>query len=348
MSTAVLSDPQFGVGRRLVPYAEVFSNKWYRVTEPFTVPVGNTAFNVVAEPVSAALPSTVSAFTDKYPIVSIPGVGAFYLLGVSGNTITLINSTPGVCNPWTSDNQTGTFDPSASSYYVTPPGGYDGAPGQIPIMFTEDGKALDPSAGKPGYSSSLLRGLPVPFGSRVLLWLPKLNQPCNDSTESSPQYQWQFMFRLRSLADFKATRSAYHLIGSEPSSSGLNPIPVATNGVIYNSSEPSSSIASIVTQRVLQEGFRTQDPSPFPPFVPGGVPFPSYGQGVSDKAGDSEVLFDILEVQCAGDELLIGLTKTTGFWDWEVDGSVYSFRNSTGSKPLLPYYAAYAFTGSAT
>jgi hypothetical protein len=87
---------------------------------------------------------------------------------------------------------------------------YQGNAGAIPFP-----GVLDEQAGRPGYDPNLLGGIPVPLGSRVLIWLPFL---LDDSGQPDPLnlgYVYKIVFRLRSPRDFRdpgssGNRKAYH------------------------------------------------------------------------------------------------------------------------------------------
>lgn len=58
---------------------------------------------------------------------------------------------------------------------------------------------LDEMAGKSGYDPNLISGVPVPMGSRIVLWLPTYFPQVYGS--STPFYKYTICWRLRSLRD---------------------------------------------------------------------------------------------------------------------------------------------------
>lgn len=111
---------------------------------------------------------------------------------------------------------------------------YDGKPGDLPISFTGPTNPTDPGFGNPdlfafdsngaqipGVSPRLAKGLPVPLGSTVLLYLPIIPPgPYWDvatgpdpSIDDPPLYQyvWRIVFRLRNVADFQRIGAPYHV-----------------------------------------------------------------------------------------------------------------------------------------
>lgn len=377
MSTAVLSDAQFGIGRVLRPFNNFVKGaaSGIEITESFTVPSQsdnpNTFDVVVYSPNGLgwlhldtnpeALFATPPPYgfpinADSCAMVSIGRVGTFALFAVSGTgptyTLTLVNCN--VTNPsYFSQNQVGTFDPTGE-YTVTVTGGYDGLPSSVPIMFTDGGIALDELAGRAGYSPRLIKGLPVPMGSRIILWVPRITTFPSLFTApveppEVPTYQWEFSFRIRNLNDYKATRQAYHLGTSSPGAPEILPGPTVVprlpilasdQTVVFNGLEPPAyPWARMVTQRTLQEGFKTQALRDPLPVLPGsGVSFSGEGSGhyqqgvVSNEMvfppnasystvfgnGAFAPMFDILEIQCPGDELMVRLVKLSPEnWDFE-------------------------------
>lgn len=59
---------------------------------------------------------------------------------------------------------------------------------------------LDAMAGKPGYDPNLLKGIPVPLGAKIYIWLPWFAPSTYGDTAAS-SYRYKLVWRLRSLAD---------------------------------------------------------------------------------------------------------------------------------------------------
>jgi hypothetical protein len=59
---------------------------------------------------------------------------------------------------------------------------------------------LDPMAGKDGYDPNLLKGIPVPLGSKIFIWLPRFT-PSRYGEAVQTNYRYKLVWRLRSLGD---------------------------------------------------------------------------------------------------------------------------------------------------
>ena len=81
---------------------------------------------------------------------------------------------------------------------------YNGQSVRTPIAIPG---SLDPDAGRTGFDTNLISGIPVPMGSKVMLWIPTIFQDSGGalgppSFQVVP-YRYQFVWRLRNLRDFK-------------------------------------------------------------------------------------------------------------------------------------------------
>lgn len=92
-------------------------------------------------------------------------------------------------------------------------GPYEGQPVSTQIMLTEvltspGGAPLDPFAetGSAGYASNLIKGLDVPIGSRVILWLPAIQS----GGIVDFRYSWSITWRLRNVYDYRNARMPFH------------------------------------------------------------------------------------------------------------------------------------------
>ena len=238
-------------------------------------------------------------------------------------------------------------------------GAYQGKPGGVPIMFTEGGMALDQQAGKPGYDPNLLRGLSVPLGSRLLLWLPEI-----ETTQANATYQWAFFWRLRNTFDFRTSRIPYHYpkqgLGVSDTSSGSAlarvVIPAANHVSIYNGVEPLAGSFLPAAQNIHAEFLATRALLPSQPLLPNGNSG-AYQQGLADPGGFFGSLaflpaYQPFEIQTLGDELLLGLVKGAPVWDFGSLGAPGDdfavsaiFGNGTGK--VYPDVGVYALTGTA-
>lgn len=205
---------------------------------------------------------------------------------------------------------------------------YQGKSGRAQLMFSEGGVALDPMAGKSGYSSKLVAGCSVPLGSCVTLWLPGF-RPKDEGS-----YVWVVSWRMRNLNDLAVAGKPAHNMLVTQTSLGI-PVPAAANSVIYNSASPGSPTSPAV-QNVYPEYFVSNTGSPSQvsganlrvPFVPQDATGSSFGSGFIENGGlyYSDVTiglptYRIVEVQAQGDEFTLGLYRSAGgTWDFVSPG----------------------------
>lgn len=210
---------------------------------------------------------------------------------------------------------------------------YQGTACTRPIYCTEvlrgtGGEPLDDQAirGTAGYDPALIRGLKVPMGARVLIWLPKFT-PDNVLVIPNPElrYKWLFEWRYRNVFDYRTERVSFHHPkqgeGFPDTSSGTPEprvvIPAAVQTSVYVGPEPSTAAGS-VQQNARQEFISTGAPVDFAngnlPFLPGGN-LGTVEQGILDPAAGGigawarPSFFQLVETQAAGDELLISLRR---------------------------------------
>jgi len=206
-----------------------------------------------------------------------------------------------------------------------PDSSYQGLNGSIPIMFTEGGVALDPLAGKPGYSKALLKGLGVPFGARMSVWLPIVGI----FSEIARSYSWLFIWRQRNVFDYRVERIPFHYpkqgLGIPDTTPTDQPpgriiIPAAVHSIIVNDLAPPAGF-------VASSGIRPEVFIPGLAAAPSSSPLaPTTGlagviqQGLIDPNvfNDGALpMFQTVEVQAVGDELLIACAKPDAAnWDF--------------------------------
>jgi hypothetical protein len=198
--------------------------------------------------------------------------------------------------------------------------------GQIvlkPIMMTEGGLPLDPLAGQPGYSAKLVRGLSVPLGARICLWLPIIPSIITaGSGFASWNYKWAITWRLRNVHDFNVSRIPFHYpkqgAGVPDTTVPLAQqarvvIPAAVNPTEYAQPRPESLAGTnnFGPTAIIQADLAAVDATNTGalPLIPGG----SNGyleQGLTDPATTAQnQTYIIYEVEAEGDELLIGVTR---------------------------------------
>jgi hypothetical protein len=240
---------------------------------------------------------------------------------------------------------------------------YQGQNVDVPLMFTQGGEALDSLAGTTGYSPKLLRGLSVPFGSRIVIWLP-LAFGYNDLVNFW-YYKWTISWRLRNVYDFRQKRIPFHYPKQGPgvpdNASPRVVIPAAVNQIAYTQTPPAfnpdtttalnvdivSPHYNVINQPLLpdgssgqyQQGILPSTSGAMPPYVPSYVPY---------------------EIQCEGDELLIGVTRnavadegakenkpTWGFGDNEPDRYISDLFGSGVNVGPFVDIGVYVSAGSA-
>jgi len=223
------------------------------------------------------------------------------------------------------------------------PGSYEGEDGLYPVMLTEGGNATDALAGQPGYSPWLLRGLAVPFGARISIWIPILNYAGgNDGT----RYKWFVVWRQRNVFDYRYARIPFHYPRqSAGDQSTLEPgyplgppagwprvvIPAAGHAVIINDPNPDDQVSpgllvgsfSSLIQETIRADIRGGATNVFGsdqlyPLLPQTVvgapntPCGEYQQGTINPSLGGAYIFPgwlAYEVQAQGDEMLIGVYK---------------------------------------
>lgn len=248
---------------------------------------------------------------------------------------------------------------------------YQGQPASTPIMLTEvldppGGAALDPFAqtNTPGYSPKLIRGIDVPMGSRVVLWLPFITA-YDAATSTTIRYQWTLIWRLRNTYDYRNARMPYHYPkqgAGVPETVGITledrvVIPCATQTLPYSQSpEPTGALANVVTN--LRNEAVTTGATPLSnPLLPDGS-IGYFQQGLGDPNASpifSQPLYQQHEVQATGDELLLALTRDTTLlptWDFGTlllnDWQVNFYLGGSGlAAPPKPDIGVYMTTGSA-
>lgn len=239
---------------------------------------------------------------------------------------------------------------------------YQGHTADTPILVAPGGQMLDELAGQPGYSPHLARGLSVPLGARLLLWLPiAFYQEIGFGNAQVP-YRWRISWRMRNLADFRRARKTFHIAkqsAGDPSTlaADLGPrvtLLAASDTALYQQAQPLTGSSSEVN--LYNEGIR-------PGMTPSGaLPIDAagnrlvYEQGLFDPGappvGQTNISvrqprFETYEVQAMGDELILDVSRDrTVVLNWnfsagQADNFLYSFFTSSAEA------GPYVFVGSA-
>ena len=242
----------------------------------------------------------------------------------------------------------------------------------VPIMFTEGGNALDAEAGKPGYSPTLVRGLSVPLGSRIQVWLPLIVANVPNANPLLPgtewNYKWLIAWRLRNVFDFRSQRKAYHYpkqIAGVPNSNFAPPadarvvLPAAMNSTLYVQPRPEVFAATnnFGPTAINQADVIMVDKTNgiILPLLPGVVPG-QIEQGLVDPAsGSSGPSYLTHECQAEGDELLIGVYREeASSYGPALTASTWDFAASKADSRLSTFLAGspdigvYVTSGKAT
>lgn len=219
---------------------------------------------------------------------------------------------------------------------------YQDQPLNVPIAFPG---TLDPRAGTAGYSPTLMTGYRVPFGSRVVLWLPMCF-----SGDQIQRYSYRLVWRFHNMADYinpprGQPRSPYHFARSSPGAPetvlGAEvprlPLPASWHDVAYEQAEPVTGAG--------ESQLRIEKVTPLldsltdfvRPLLPGG----SQGtvqQGILDPTSDpgaSMPIFVPFWTDAEGDDLIILATRQTipeeGTWDFTQDTEDRPFSNVYGN-----------------
>lgn len=240
---------------------------------------------------------------------------------------------------------------------------YNGVSALTPIMWSPGGQALDDAAGKLGYSHNLLKGLSVPMGARVTLWIPVFG------TASSPAnpYTWQIFWRFRNLYDFRTQRIPYHFPKQSPGTTDTTPvtggprvlIPACSQSIAYAQAEvltgvaPATQPQNLHAETIVNQAARVIGgaglETPLTPTSGKGM----IQQGVFNETGPNpgNPSWTEIDVQALGDELLIGQYRNADLaahpnWEMVAFGSydgVFPFARLN----ISPDYGLYVLVGSA-
>jgi hypothetical protein len=244
---------------------------------------------------------------------------------------------------------------------------YAGQPVSRPIMCTQ---VISGTGGEPrdqlaleqahGYDPRLVRGLPVPLGSRVLLMVPKI--PAN----TTERYIWTIAWRLRNTHDFRVARMPYSFpkqgLGVPDGASDRFIIPAADQATIYNAPTPLGTLDRVV-QTVRTEDVSFGSTNLFRPDLPNAVTAGTWQQGLLNPALVSDAnlpyvpSYQYHEVYAVGNEIIIGAYRTADVgaaWDFTQPpfpgpDAVFAqlLGNANGSADPYPSIGVYVIVGSA-
>lgn len=211
-------------------------------------------------------------------------------------------------------------------------------------------------AAEPGFDPHLQKGVEVPYGSRLVVWIPIMtNAP-------AALYKYRFVWRLRNVLDYRANRKPFHLTNQRPGvpdTTGGAPgvarfIMVAGSQVLaYEQPEPA------IATDAAEVNLRNQWFVPQAGFLDGSAPLDASGtatilsQGVLDPATvirANQPLWNVFRVDAEGDELIILCKRQddAAAWDFQsVDQQFADFYGTGGgSHTALPNLGIYVFAGT--
>lgn len=240
---------------------------------------------------------------------------------------------------------------------------YQGQPAFRPIAFPG---GRDSRAGQEGISPDLMLGIPVPFGARVLVYIPAAFTQLPGPTTFVQPYNYSFVWRLRNVRDFRQDRRPYHFPRQSPGAPDTTAppgaqarfvIPASIDAVLYEQGEPAPGVRAV--QRAYQQTYTIglgYELATFP-LLPGGASG-VYQQGVLNPAdvgivGAYGAIFTPLWMDAAGDELIILANRANeglGVWDFVDDAADAAFSDiygtGNGAHPSYPDVGIYLFTGT--
>ncbi len=237
---------------------------------------------------------------------------------------------------------------------------YQGQAATIPIMFTEKSRAIDKlaAAGTTGYAPNLVRGLEVPVGARLVIWLPTIRV----TAAAIIPYIYSFWWRFRNVGDNRLDQKPFHYPKQLPGVADTTPappaprvvIPAANQTIIYTQVEPATALTR-VTQNLRSEDLNVGTLEQSLPLIPGGATG-AIQQGLLDPSAFPTVadqpIYQVHEISAVGDELLIGVTRNIaedanwGFANGEPDDQFSDFLG-TGLTVPTPDIGVYVSTGAA-
>lgn len=232
---------------------------------------------------------------------------------------------------------------------------YQGEVGSKPIAIPG---TLDRSAGRQGFDNNLLAGIPVPMGSKIIVWLPNITRPIPifPGARSAERYLYSFNWRLRNLNDFRSDRRAYHFPRQSLGENNQFVIPAAQKTVIYESSKQQILSQFFCVSETVQDKFLPRTFEQFAPLSPDSTLVSkvdaAYQQGIADIESNKAISFNAVQLDCEGDELIILVTKPPNVgndtWDFDEAGDDKAFSDffGSGTGQAFDNLGIYIFTGS--
>lgn len=254
---------------------------------------------------------------------------------------------------------------------------YEGKANGFPVAFPG---TLDQQAGQNGYDPFLLGMLPVPLGSRVMIWIPAAIYNTDDTIQQE-SYTYQILWRMRSSGDYATTFSRtarnettqYHFSKREigvpddpatPQTTQRIVLPAAMQTIAYEQPEPNTDptvlangVIHLRGQLVIPAGANWIAPL-LPPPLPDAPTQGIIGQGVfpftqgPEEAEAGGPVYHPFWFDAEGDEMMIIARRTEITPEnWEFGGTDLPFSatygTANGTRPLNNHVGIFVFTGSA-
>jgi hypothetical protein len=265
------------------------------------------------------------------------------------------------------------LDPQFSTVRVLKPfngfeAAYQGKTCTTPIAFPGD---LDLESGKPGYATGLLNMLPVPIGSRVLLWIPLCFTDDLEDPDPTRVYTYQIFWRIRNTQEYvdsvlaKLPPAEQKLYSFEKKLLGVpNPsgdprvlVPCAMETIAYEQTEPGTNFANgalnLRGNQINPDGAVLQD---LPVLAPNGALAGQFSQGTFGIiAGELGVpTYMTYETMAAGNEMSIIARRAVigggDRWDFTSNANDKPFSNTygtnNGTHANVPGTGIFVITGS--
>lgn len=235
---------------------------------------------------------------------------------------------------------------------------YEGQSVDNPVYLFPEGRNIDQLAadGVAGYDPELARGLKIPLGARVLLWLPNLFFTDFSDPPNTLGYEWTFIWRLRTITDLIQGRIPYHFARdrgvpdtTQPAGQQARvPLPAAYNTITFIQTEPTSNPGRSINNIHSEDLEASSLTLPNPLLASGnrqpiqqGIVDPSVFPADAEQPG-----FLVHEMQAVGDELLIGVRRNgSSFPNWAFGTTDLRFVRMLGSS--TPNVGVYVMTGTA-
>jgi hypothetical protein len=234
---------------------------------------------------------------------------------------------------------------------------------------------LDPDARQTtGFDPNLIAGIPVPMGSKIMLWIPTIFMETGEDDFQIVPYRYQFAFRLRNIRDFRERRgrSAYHFPRQSTGANSQFVVPAAQKIVVFEGPNVTLNTSPVggtfgvnadetfATHQALLERLVFPSATPMAPLSPaGGGALGSYQQGVADFGTgavniNQTVTFNSFQLDSEGDELMIFVDKEDNqtqndIWNFsDPNGTDFGFSQffGTGTGAVIRDLGIYVFTGS--